>query len=302
MSLLKIWGRGFGTAVRTSRVLVYLWPIDFVFALLVVSPAVFLIWKDFGRSLSGESVDRFRFLWLGDLVYKYSRLAPALVGLILLVGLIYVLVSLFLNGGIIGRIAAPGEKIRLANFCADCGRYFWRFVRVFLWTLVGYALVLGVVMRLVSVPFDALVRGAPGEWSVIIVSNLQFLILVLVLSIVQMFFDYVKIRLVVENSRRVWRGVLSTASFVAKNFFRAWVLYLFVGIFFWAASFAFLIAANRLPPSWGALGLGFVWAQLYVLFRLWIKVLFFGTEYHFVKERGQTSSNPIPNIQGGGGR
>jgi len=295
MSLLKTLGKGFGTAVRTLRVLAYVWPVNFVFALVVVSPVVFLIQRDFGHSLSGDIVGRLSFSWLGDVAYKYAVIAPALAGFILLWGLIYLIVSLFLNGGIIGRIAASGEKIRLSSFFADCGKYFWRFVRVFLLTLAAYALVLGVVMKLVALPFDAVVRGASGEWRALVASNLEFLLVILVLSVVSMFFDYMKIRLVAEDGKKVWRALLSTASLVGRNFFRAWGLYLLVGIFFLGLSLAFVAAGNRWISKWAIGGLGFAWAQLYVIFRLWIKVLFFGTEYQFYQaHKTGPRSGPAP--------
>jgi len=278
MSNFKIIGNGVSTVRRNSGMILRLWLIDLLFGIVVAAPVYFLFNKDFGHSPTGEGLGRLNFIWLGDIFYKYQDLLPALAGWVLVPALLFILVSVFLNGGIIGRLEA-GEKTTLQGFFADCGKYFSRFFRVFLLSLPVYVLVFGGLIKLVSAPFNVWAKNAAGEMPVIVASNLKFLMTILLLSIVQMYFDYVKIHLVVRNGRKVLAAAAAALSFIGRKFFKAWGLYLLVGFLFIAATAVFIAVTNVLPGTGGAaLALGFIWAQAYILARIWIKVLFFAAE------------------------
>jgi hypothetical protein len=102
---------------------------------------------------------------------------------------------------------------------------------------------------------------------------------ILLLSIVQMYFDYVKIHLVVRDGRKVLAAAAAALSFIGRKFLKAWGLYLLVGLLFIAATAVFIAVTNVLPGTGvAALALGFIWAQAYILARISTKVLFFAAE------------------------
>jgi len=299
MNLHKIFGDGIRSTNKNGRTLVYLWLANFLFSLLVLAPFYFLLSSNLSRSLAGYSVLRgIDFLWLGDMIYKYQDLLPALLGWAVVPIVFYLGLSIFLNGGVIGGIisrAGKNEKMTLASFFGDCGKYFFRFFRIFLISLVAYALVFGLLVRFISGLLGLWNARASTEWGSLISSNLGLLITLLLLSMVQMFFDYVKIRVVVEESRKTARATLSTLKFVGKNFLKAWLLYLSVAVLFILVSAVFLLVGRILPElSPVYLAIIFIWQQLYVLARMWTKVLFFSTEYQFFKIRqiSQAPSEP----------
>ena len=278
MGNFKIIGNGVSAVRRHPGMILWLWLIDLVFGIIVAAPVYFLVNKDFGHSPAGEGLRGMSFTWLGDSIYKYQNLLPAIVGWMLVPALLFILISIFLNGGIIGRLAA-GEKTTLQGFFADCGKYFGGFFRVFLLSLPVYALVFGGLVRLVSAPFKFWAKNAAGEMPVIVASNLRFLMTILLLSIVQMYFDYVKIHLVARDGRKVLAAAAAALSFIWGKFFKAWGLYLLVGLLFIAAT-AVVIAVTNVLPGTGvaALALGFILAQAYILARISTKVLFFAAE------------------------
>jgi len=278
MGNFKIIGKGVSAVRRNSRMTLWLWLIDFLFGIIVAAPVYFFVNKDFGHSPAGEGLRGMSFTWLGDSIYKYQELLPALAGWVLVPALLFILVSIFLNGGIIGRLAA-GEKTTLQGFFADCGKYFGRFFRVFLLSLPVYILVFGGLLKLVSAPFKLWAKNAGGEMPVIIASNLRFLVTILILSIVQMYFDYVKIHLAAREGRKVLAAAAAALSFVGRKFFKAWGLYLLVGLLFVAATAVFIVLTNVLAGTGVvALVLGFILAQAYILARIFAKVLFFASE------------------------
>jgi hypothetical protein len=282
MKILKTFEKGFQTTNKRLRMVVYLWLINFIFSVLIVTPVYFLIKKDLSRSLISDQILKGTgLLWLGDIIYKYQDLLPALVGWFLIPAIFFMLLYIFLYGGIIGRIAAQDEKIDLTSFLSDCSKYFFPFLRVFLISLVAYLVVFGGIHRIISALFNLWIKSASTEWPLILSSILEFLILVLLFSIVRMFFDYVRVRLVVEKSKKAIRATLLNMAFIGKRFFKAWLLYLLVGLVTAVFGVIYLAIYQPIPKIGVLLIVGFIWQQMYVLSRMWTKILFYSTEYHF---------------------
>jgi len=282
MKIIKIFEKGFQATNKRLKMVVYLWLINFIFSVLIVTPAYFLIKKDLSGSLMADQILKgAELLWLGDIIYKYQDLLPALVGWFLIPVIFFMMLYIFLYGGIIGRIVAQDEKINLTSFLSDCSKYFFPFLRVFLISLVAYLVVFGGIHNLISALFNLWKKSASTEWPLILASILEFLILVLLFSIVRMFFDYVRVRLVVEKSKKTIRATLLNISFIGKKFFRAWCLYLLVGLITAIFGIIYLAVYQLLPKIGILLIVGFIWQQMYVLSRMWTKILFYCTEYHF---------------------
>lgn len=284
MAILKYFSYGLKTANKKWKMVVYLWFMNFMFALLMVTPFYFLFQKDFSRSLMGDQMARgFDLLWFGDLIYRYKDFYASLLGWLLLPAIFFLLLFVFLNGGIMGRIVAEEESLNLTRFFADCGKYFFRFFRVFLISLIGYLIVFGLFFRAISFLFQLWTKNAASEWPLIFAANLKFLVMILLFSIVRMFFDYVRVRLVVEESKKAIRATILSFSFVGKRFLKAWILYLLVGLVALILGLIYLVVSQIFPstgPLWVVL---FIWQQIYILSKMWTRVLFFSTEYHFYK-------------------
>jgi hypothetical protein len=282
VKILKTFGQGFGTTNKKARMIVYLWLINFIFSVVIVTPIYFLLNKDFSRSMVADELAKgVDMILLGDMVYKHQEILPALLGWLLIPAILFGLLFIFLNGGIIGRIASQDEKINISNFLADCGKYFFRFFRVFLISIVGYIVVFVIIFRAFSALFNLWSKNASSQWGVVISSNLKFLVLILLFTILRMFFDYVRIRLVVEESKKTVRATLLNFGFIAKRFFKAWLLYLLVGIITVIFIAVYLSVYQSMPKMGLMLLVAFIWQQIYMLSRMWTKILFYSTEYHF---------------------
>ena len=285
MSIFGIFGGGARETVRLGRALVILWVANVFFSLLGVLPLAFLIDREIGHSFWGTSVRGFDFLWLGEVLYKFRDLPPVLAGWFLGVAGLFFIASVFLTGGVVGRLVA-GERVTPAGFFGDCGRFFWRFVRLFLLSLPFYFVVLSLFSRLLSAALKSVYDSAATEWTTLIVSNLQFLAVLLVFSIVQMLFDYTKVRLAVDDSYQVLRSLGRTVGFLLQNFGRTWGAYLLVSLVF-GLGFVVFINVLKLIPNRGLVpaALGFLWSQGFVLFRLWTRVQYFATAFIVDRER-----------------
>jgi hypothetical protein len=284
MAVFKAIGNGTGTAARKTRLLLDLWLINLGFALLIAGPFFALFKADLGHSLLGRNLQALDFIWLGDLVYRYQDIAPAVLAVVAIPVVLYALLSVFLNGGILGRLLDPEGRTTPQTLFADCGRYFWRFVRLFLISLVFYVLALGVVPGLLSGLLSSVVENARTQWTVFWLSSARTVVTLLLLSLVHMIFDYARILVVLDDDRRVRHALMSALRFIGKRFFRAWFLYLLVGLGFLAGTAVYFLAAGGIPDTglaWA--GLGILWAQAFIAFRIWVKMVFFSAQAEFYR-------------------
>jgi hypothetical protein len=292
MTIVTLFMQGLRLAFARLRLAVRLWAVNFLFSLFAVAPLIFLIHGHLAHSFSGpRALQKLDVLWLGDFIYRFMDAAPAFTGLVLLAALLYLLLAVFLNGGIIGSLNRSGAQAPLADFFHDCGLYFWRFFRLLLLSIPVYLLVMGVFYQLVIAALKVLDRRATSEWPALIIRNARILALVLLLGLAAMFFDYVKIGLVTGESKKVLKQTRLTLAFVGRRFAKAWGLYLLSGLVFVILSLAYLEIARLLPKGRPLLVLlFFLWQQLYILGRQASKLLFVATELELAKQHREPTT------------
>jgi hypothetical protein len=284
MGVFKAAGSGIATASRRPRVLLILWVFNVLFALLIAGPFFALFSSDLGHSLLGRNLQALDFIWLGDLIFRYQDVAPAALAAVAIPVVLYALVYVFLNGGIIGRLLDGEGRTTLQTFFSDCGRYFWRFVRLFLISLLFYALAFGVVLEAVSALLKPVSEKALTEWPDFWISALHSVAALLVFSLVHMIFDYARILVVSEDDHRVRHALMTALRFVGRRFFRAWLLYLLIAAGFAAGTAVYALAGQAVPPeglAWA--GLGILWGQVFIAFRLWTKMVFFSAQAEYLR-------------------
>ncbi|HUU04822.1 MAG TPA: hypothetical protein VMZ49_02975 [Patescibacteria group bacterium] len=286
MGNFRILFKGMILGWQKRRLAIKLWTVNILFSLFAVTPFFFLMMKHMSHSFAAErALQRLDIFWLADFIYRYWNVAPAVLGSALLAAVLYFLLSVFLNGGIIGCLNRPEVRTTMAEFFHDCGLYFWRFFRLFLLSIPVYLIFMGLSLPLLRALLGILNRRATSEWPALIVRNLRFIILVLLLTVVVMFFDYVKIGLVTGARKKVLKETWLTLQFICRRFFKAWGLYLLAGLVFVALTFFYLEIARLLPKNRPLLVLlVFIWQQIYILCRQWSKVLFFASELEFVRQ------------------
>lgn len=286
MSNLKLFTKAFGTTAGQGRLALRLWAINLLFSLLVAAPFALAIQGQAAHSLAADSLlARMDVDWLTDLGTRFQGAAPLVMGLLLAALLLYLLLAVFLNGGVIGGLLRPGARPTLAEFFHDGGLYFWRFLRLFLLSIPVYLLFVGLLHGLVAGLLKALTQEAASEWPLVVANGLRLLALVLLLGIVSMFFDYAKIGLAAGNRRSVLREAWRTLKLVGRRFLKAWGLFLLAGLVFVALTLLYLEVARLLPKGTPLLLIAvFLWQQLFVLGRQFSRILFFASEIELYKE------------------
>jgi hypothetical protein len=190
----------------------------------------------------------------------------------------YIVLWLFVAGGIIDRYAR-GRATGVNGFFSASGVFFFRFLRLGIVMLIVY----GVLFRAVHVwLFDTLyprlVRDVNVERTAFFMRAGLYLVFLLLLSACNLVFDYAKVRAVVEDRRSALGALTAGMRFVRRNLGAAAALYLLNVLLFALTLLAYSFVAPRTGGIGWMMWLGFIIAQLYILARLCVKLIFWSSE------------------------
>jgi hypothetical protein len=262
-----------GVASNKKLLLVY-YALNLAAAAIVISPVAMLLTTLLGHSLESERL--FTNLdpeWLMETGLRFD-FAPAagLLPIALLAGFLYLLANTFLAGGAIAMLHRRGE-----SFFAACARYFPRFFRIFLISILFYGVAFAIVRGLLPVESrwsEQSMREAPGDMMLWGIRAFQ----ILLFFAVNMIFDYAKIVCVVED-RKALRATWRALGFTLRNFGSTYGLFLVTA----AAGIAFLAIYHGLSEWFGqnsivAIAAVFLIRQVYILARFCVRLWTWGSE------------------------
>jgi len=190
----------------------------------------------------------------------------------------YLLVWTFLAGGIVDRYARQ-RPTRSHGFFAASGVFFPRFLRLAVAAGIAYWLLFGVVHPWL---FDTVLKRATQDLSVertaFFLRVTVYAVFAALLAIVNVLFDYAKIRAVVEDRRSMLAALGASLRFVLRNRGRVFGLYLLNAAAFVALIAAWAIVAPGAGGAGASMWIGFAVAQLYLAARLFLKLTFVASQ------------------------
>ncbi len=197
----------------------------------------------------------------------------------------YLVLWAFVVGGVLDRYARQ-RPTRPSGFFSACGVYFFRFLRLGLFALVAYALLFELVHGwLFDGLYERVTRDFTVERSAFFVRVALYLVFGLLVAVVNLVFDYAKIRAVVEDRRSMVGALRAGARFVWRHRAATAGLYLAVGALFAVVLAAYAaVAPGVWGPGWST-ARGLAIAQLYVLARLWVKLVFYASQTSLFQQR-----------------
>ena len=216
---------------------------------------------------------------------------------ILWLGAVYLLLWLFLTGGVLDRYARA-RPTRSYEFFTACGMYFVRFLRLAPIVAATYYVLFAVIHPLLlDDTFAELTRDVTVERTAFFVRLGLYAVFGTLLVLVSIIFDYAKVRAVVEDRRSMVGAVVAGARFARRNARAVAALYALTGSLFVVLLLLYAVAAAGAGATgagmWLAIGIG----QLYLLGRLWIKLVFLASETALFQSRlahvGYVAAEPI---------
>ena len=191
---------------------------------------------------------------------------------------IYLLVWLFLTGGILDRLARQ-RPTRAYGFFAACGVFFWRFLRLGVIAGALYWVLFTYVHRwLLDDAYERLILDVSAERVAFFWRFSLYAVFGAARVAVNIVMDYAKIRLVVEDRRSAVGALSAALGFLARHPGRALGVYaLNSGVFL-----VLLAVWAIVDPGAGGAGAGmwlaFAATQVYLLSRLALKLQFMASQ------------------------
>jgi hypothetical protein len=208
----------------------------------------------------------------------------------------HIVVSIFLLGGVLDRLARDRPTGAYAFFAA-CGTFFFRLLRLGAFAAVVYwTLFTTVHAWLFDGVYRAWTREVTAEQTAFVYRLLLYLAFGTIAIAFNIWFDYAKIRLVVEDRRSALGALTSALRFITRNAGSVVGLYLLNLLMF------LLVLAGYALLAPGAAGgaaawVGFFIGQLYIALRVAVRLLFTGSQIALFQSRlahaGYTA-RPLP--------
>jgi hypothetical protein len=212
-------------------------------------------------------------------------------------GAAYIVIWVFVAGGILDRYAR-NRATRANGFFSRCGVFFLRFLRLAVLALLAYWLLYAYVHTwLFGTVYPWATRDFTAERSAFIVRVLLYAVFGALLFACNLVFDYAKIRAVVEDRRSMIGALISGVRFVARKPGKAAGLYLLDGATFLLVIIAYAaVAPGAGGPGW-SLWMGLLITQVYLLARLWVKLLFYASQtalFQGAMAHAEYITTPVP--------
>jgi hypothetical protein len=220
---------------------------------------------------------------------------------ILWLGAIYLLLWLFLTGGVLDRYARA-RPTHAYEFFAACGIYFVRFLRLAPIVAIVYYGLFAVVHPLVlETTYEELTRDVTAERTAFLIRLALYLLFGVILAVVNVIFDYTKVRAVVEDRRSMIGAIAAGTRFVSRHAGAVARLYLLNTALFVAVIVIYALVSPSAQSAGAGVWLGVVISQLYLAARLWVKLVFLASETALFQGRlahaGYVASAPSPRSE-----
>jgi hypothetical protein len=284
-------------AMRVTRapwLVIGLWMATVLVALPFAMMLQALIGDHLGASVVAESVSRgVDFDWWNEFLAHTTGVGvsfvPAILGfaavmknlstavdlprlplVILLAVSMHMVVSMFLIGGVLDRLARD-RAIGAAAFFSACGMYAVRFVRLaILATAIYWVLLVRYHGWLFDAVYPALIDGLTEERTAFFYRVGLYAAFLAPLLFVNLVFDYAKVRAVVEDRRSMIGALVAGWRFVLRNPAAAIGLYLLDAVLFLAVIAVYYVAAPGPTQDVLAFAIG----QLYIVLRVVVRLQF----------------------------
>jgi hypothetical protein len=307
-----------GTARATSarRLVLALWLINLLVAATVAVALGDALRTSIGASLVHENLRTgFDMAWFGELQASARGLlatfSPTLMGAgaffanleawlsgdlwhsppaILLLGSAYLLLWTFLQGGILSRLSSRQESRHEsrppAGFLSNSARFFPRLLALAALSGILYTGVYLLARWLLSTIDDA-TRDITVERTVLAAAIAGGLLIVFLLCLINLIFDYARIDTVVEGRRNPLRALYHAVRVILRHPRLTLGLYLTLGLVGVALLAAYtLIAPGATQSTVLGIVLTFLLAQAYLVVKLLLRLTFYGSQLAVYESTG----------------
>lgn len=235
---IKAYLTGIKNSFSAWKIWALLYFFNIVFTLIVIAPISKLLDEKIGQSLLPEKwQEGFNYTVMHDFLANYDVSVTTFTRLTLVVGLLYLVFSIFTAGGIVAVFLEKNKGNQLRTFWSACSYFFWRILRLTFYFLCIHGLIAGLFGFIF---FKAAKGFSPDNIeSELVILNAFYWILPMYLFaaiVVSLWQDFTKIQLVKDDQRLFTSSFSAASQFVFTNFGKVLFFYILnlltLGIFY----------------------------------------------------------------------
>jgi hypothetical protein len=218
---------------------------------------------------------------LGEFLYDFFfrwEINKDSTSLLFLLSLLYVCVNSFLSGAFIG-VYSKEYPFSFTDFLSEGARYFGKFFRITLVVLLVYFLFFNLVVDWMNNSIARWTQAEASETVPYAYYMIRNVFVLLFFSFLSMIFDYVRVRMVVDDRTSSLAATAAGTKFAVTNARSTYGLYLLLCLigFFLIALYAIIEKVIPQESYWPLLFL-FVLQQCYMLARFGLKAAFYACQ------------------------
>jgi hypothetical protein len=273
--VLENYVNGVREAISRYKMVLLLWFFNFLFGFFFF----YLLYNRLSEALSQSTISEgmlskvnyhfvFEFLtYHGQALDTIRNAALVLIG-------VYLLVSIFLFGGILHSLVETQKTSFLQRFFQGCGKFFGRFLRLFIYSLIlwfAFAVFMFILIQVVG----AITGKGLNERLMFYLLWIEVAIALFSIFFINMIQDYARIRIVTEDSRYVFRSLFQSIGFVFKRLGETLGLYYLFVLTGLALIGVYWLLKSVLPFSSAvAILIMFLVYQIFIISHGWVKIAF----------------------------
>lgn len=245
------------------------------------------------RSLGSPDIE-----WLAGFLFYQRESLSSLSGIVVWTLGVYLFLTTLLSAGMV-EVLLPSARFSIGRFLGGIARHGLRFAQLFVVSLAVYSAIFFLFHRVMTRGWwvigglDRLTKEWMSEGAVFAVYTAKNIVLAVVLLFAVMVFDYARIRIVTEPSRRVLGAARDAACFVRHN------LGATLGVFYGFGALNVLVigiylAVERWLPAtlMVLIAAGLIWGQLLMIARMWLRVALMAGEIELYYEATRLPPSP----------
>ncbi len=261
-----------------KRMVFWLYLVNVAFAAVLVYPFREVVRGVAATDLAVEFRNGFSGDAFVDVWRSHGPQLKSLVFAALGLGLLYVLVTVFVTGGIVTGLASE-RRTSVRRFLRNAGQLFGRNLRLFVFQWIAIALCVVGYLFALKPWIDEWRENATTDRGSLLWQALGVCVVLFVMSFVWMVFDYARIRLGSVRRRSAIRAALASLGFCLRRLPKTLAIFylnfgLVAGLFL-----AYVLVEWQFSNATIASTLGlFTIQQLFVLGRIWMRLSFYASQ------------------------
>lgn len=282
MKIISSYFNGFVSAFRAKKLIMIIYLITLLLALVIAIPFGNTITNKGGNSMAYISLLKdFDYTVYKDFMNQYADAIYPFISVAIWTGLFYLLFTIFFEGGILTILIRNERKYSLRIFWEGSARYFYRFFRLAVYSIIIQVIVaLAVYIPVINI-LNAVSDNAESEKTLVYIFSTGIIIHLIFFIFILTVTDYAKLMMVENRKYKPFKTIFRSFGFVFSHFLSTYFLYLTLLI----VPVLLYIIYFRLEGEIGmsaaiTILLVFLIQQLLIWCRIFIKVWILGSELY----------------------